>query len=204
MAATERPLRADAERNLQRIVAAATEAFGRDGLEAGVDAIAKEAGVGVGTLYRRFPTKGDLIAAVMQARTSETVRLVRAIDEPDPGRALAAAARLVAERTASDRGLFDTLVAELPCAQTLDGMRSELLAALEPLLEAAQDADAVRDDITAGDLLAILASVARISPRFWDAPPDLWTRYLVLVLDGLSPRVASPLPHVAPPRRLGR
>lgn len=202
MPVTERPLRADAERNRRRIVAAAGEVFGRDGLEAGVDAIAREAGVGVGTLYRRFPTKTDLIFAVVEERTEATVARVREIDDADPARALAEALHAVGERIAQDRGLFDALVAELPCARLLNGMRAQLLDAIEPRLLAAQEQRAVRGDLAVGDILAIVAAVARIAPKAWDAGPDHWRRYLVLVLDGLRPEVASPLPHAPPPRRL--
>jgi AcrR family transcriptional regulator len=202
MAGTDRPLRADAERNRRRIVAAAHAVFARDGLDAGVDVVAREAGVGIGTLYRRFPTKRDLIAAILEDLSAAMLARIETVDDADPWAALTATLRVFAEQVARDRGLFDALKTDMPSAWSLGDMRNRLLDALEPRLAAAQAAGAARADLSVTDLLPVVAAVARIRPIAPGGDAGLWERYLAVVLDGLRAEGASPLPRQAPPRRL--
>lgn len=202
MPAADRPLRADAERNRRRIVDAAREVFGREGLEAGVDAVAREAGVGIGTLYRRFPTKADLIAAIVADRSEAMLARIEGIENADPWHVLAATLRVFGEQVACDRALFDALRAELPGTAALIDLRGRLLDALEPRLRAAQDAGQVRPDVAVTDLMPVVAAVARIRPIASEGDPALWERYLALVLDGLRAGAPAPLPGAPPAREL--
>jgi AcrR family transcriptional regulator len=110
MEAERRPLRADAERNRQRLIESATAIFSERGLEVGVGEIAERAGVGRGTLFRNFPSKEDLIAAVVVERIRESVDRGRALlSAPDPGEALFSLIDQAAGRSQTDRALFDAL-----------------------------------------------------------------------------------------------
>src|SRR3954466_7832785 len=104
---TDRPLRADAARNRARVLEVAYETFAADGLSVPIDEIARRAGVGAGTVYRHFPTKGDLFAAVVESRLQHTTPAGRPLlDEPGPGEALFAFLRsMVLEWGATDQGL---------------------------------------------------------------------------------------------------
>jgi AcrR family transcriptional regulator len=200
--ASPRPLRADAERNRRRVLDAAREVFARDGLGAGVDEVARAAGVGVGTLYRRFPTKEDLLRAVVQDLTSTVVDEIESAGaDDDPGEAFAAVAHALAASTARNRALHQVLQEAWPLIPGASDCRDQTLGALAPLLERAQAAGAVRDDLVAADVPALCAVAARLPSWRLEAEPELWTRYLAVILDGLRPAAARPLPH-APPREL--
>ena len=197
-----RPLRADAERNRRRILDGAREVFARHGLEAGVDEVARVAGVGVGTLYRRFPTKDDLLLAVVQDITETVVLEIEtagALD--DPGEAFAAAARALAASTARNRALHQVFQETWPLIPAASECRDRTLGALAPILERAQAAGAVRDDLVVADVPSLCAVAARLPSWRLESEPDLWTRYLSLILDGTRPAAARPLPH-GPPREV--
>jgi AcrR family transcriptional regulator len=194
-----RPLRADAERNRRRILDAAREVVARRGLEAGVDEVARVAGVGVGTLYRRFPTKDELLLAVVEDLTDAVVdEIERAARKPDPGEAFAAVAGALAASTARNRALHQVLAESWPVIPSADVCRDRTLAALAPVLERAQAAGAVRADLVPADLPALTAVAARLPSWRHDAEPELWTRYLAVILDGTRPGAAHPLPHPPP------
>ena len=190
-----RPLRADAERNRRKVLAAAHAVFAARGLDAGVDEIAREAGVGMGTLYRRFPTKDALVEAIITDRfavIAEELRL--AADREDPWEAFRACATTLACRIAEDRGFFQVVsesVARLPRARE---QRDGLLALLVPVVERAQAAGVLRDDVSVADVPGLCAVAARLPAWKLDAQPDVWRRYLGVVLDGLRPEGATPLP----------
>jgi AcrR family transcriptional regulator len=197
--ASPRPLRADAERNRRRILDGARDVFARQGLAAGVDEVARAAGVGVGTLYRRFPTKDDLLLAVIQDITTTVVAEIEsagALD--DPGEAFAAAAQALAASTARNHALHQVFQEAWPRIPAASECRDQTLAALAPLLERAQAAGAVRDDLVVADVPALCAVAARLPSWRLEAQPLLWTRYLAVILDGLRPAAARPLPHEPP------
>jgi AcrR family transcriptional regulator len=197
----DRPsLRADAERNRVRIVEAARAVFAQHGLGVGIDVVARSAGVGVGTIYRRFPTKEDLLQAIVDDSAD---RLVGRLEElgcaTDPWDAFAAAAEHLAGEMARDRGFFEALQ-ETPDHRAISASsRNRALAAVEPVLRRAQDADVVRGDVEPIDVLYLCANAGRVPSWRAALEPDLWRRYLALALDGLRPEGAHPLPH--PPAR---
>jgi AcrR family transcriptional regulator len=183
-----RPLRRDAEANRQRILAAAEEVLAARGADVGVDEIARAAGVGVGTLYRRFPAKDDLVTAIVEARVQELVAAVRRAAEgvEEPGAALRAGLRACAELLVRHRAFFTVVVGRYGGSPRLRAAKGELVGVLAPLLARAQDAGAVRGDVAAEDLPALLSSVGRAGRPF--------ERSLVLALDALRPGGATPLP----------
>jgi AcrR family transcriptional regulator len=194
-----RPLRADAERNRRRILDAARKVFAEEGLGAGVDSIARAAGVGIGTLYRRFPTKQELLVATIEdgtARIADEVTALHAVD--DPWEAFAASLHAFAGAIARDRGFFEVIHGEPDLLPIARETKQQLLAALEVLLRRAQDAGEVRADIVIEDMPALCMVAARLPGWRLDCQPELWTRYLALLFDGLRPEGARPLEHPPP------
>src|SRR5215211_5258586 len=201
MAAAEpRALRADAERNRRRILDAARMVFADNGLGVGVDAVARAAGVGVGTLYRRFPTKQDLLAAVIEdgvCRLAEEIEQIES-EETDPWHVFVAVAHAFAATIARDRGFYEVIHGTPEFIPIARDSKARLMDAVARVLKRAQDAGAVREDVVADDI-AVLCQMAARMPRWrLEAQPELWTRYLALALDGLRPDGAHDLPHAPP------
>ena len=202
MEASDRPLRADAERNRTKLLAAAHRVFAAQGLDAGVEEVAREAGVGVGTLYRRFPTKESLVAAIVEERfaaMSETFASVAASDELGPWEAFEACALALAQAIAEDRGFFQVVSETVGRVAEIRSQRDAMLGVLEPVVRRAQEAGVVRDDVSAEDVPALCAVAARLPRWKLEENPEVWRRYLGVVLDGLRPEGASPLPTAESP-----
>ena len=200
MSAEPRPLRADAERNRRRILDAARSVFAEHGLGVGVDAVAREAGVGVGTIYRRFPTKQDLLAAVIEDGVARLADAVEAIAETtdDPWEAFAGAVRAFAEGIARDRGFVEVIHGTPDYVPVAAEAKDRLLNGLDALLRRAQADGCVRDDVVVDDISALSMVAARLPRWRLEAQPELWTRYLALTLDGLRQAGAHELPHEPP------
>jgi len=190
------PLRADAARNRARILEAARDVFAEHGLGVGIDAVARRASVGVGTIYRRFPTKDDLLQAIVDDRSERLVtRLEEIARTHGPWEAFAAMAELLGAEMASDRGFFEALQ-EAPDHLALSACaRDRAISAIDPILRRAQVAGVVREDVVALDVLYVCANAGRVAPCRAALEPDLWRRYLALGLDGLRPEGAHALPH---------
>lgn len=200
MAPQPRALRADAARNRRRVLDAARKVFAENGLGVGVDAVAREAGVGVGTIYRRFPTKHDLLVAVIEdglCRLADEVDATAASVD-DPWDAFAAATRAFAEGIARDRGFVEVIHGNPDYIPVAVDAKDRLLSGLGSLLRRAQDAGLVRGDVTVDDIAALSMVAARLPRWRLEAQPELWTRYLALTLDGLRPEGAHELPHDPP------
>ena len=204
MSSEPRPLRADAARNRRRILDAARTVFAEHGLGVGVEAVAREAGVGVGTIYRRFPTKEQLLQAIVDDRV-ETLR--GQLDELDPGgdpwATFAAAAEILAGAAARDRGFFEALQEVVGVLSVPDCARQASLEAIAPFLERAQAAGVARGDVVPLDVLALCASAGKLPRWRLEQEPELWRRYLAIALDGLRAEGAHALPH-APGRATPR
>lgn len=182
----EAGLRADAKRNRELVLVAARTAFARRGLEAGVDEIAREAGVGVGTLYRRFPTKDDLILAIVEDGMDvllEEIDAAAAIEDPWEG--VQTAMLALAESMAADRGFVDAVREHLLTLPPFLALRDRLLGAWEPLVARGRAAGVLREDIEPLDLLLLARGVVRMPPDRDDVDSRLWRRYMAIVLDGL-------------------
>ncbi len=177
----ERPLRADAQRNRDKVLLAAREAFAASGYGVAVDEIAARAGVGPGTVYRHFPTKEALFEAVVTARIEDLVADARGRAQADaPGEAFFGFLKRIAAEAAIKR--------DLPDAIAIPGSLQEALpAALGVLLSRAQQAGAVRADVGVTDLLVLLKAIIGGIQGAPGAPADpaLRDRVFTVLADGL-------------------
>jgi AcrR family transcriptional regulator len=184
-----RPLRRDAERNRGRILTAAADAFATGGLAVTMDEIARRAGVGVGTVYRRFPDKELLIEALFDARIDELVALAEvARDEPDPFAGLVRFFETFLAVQAADRGLKDVVLGTARGAGRAARARDRIGPIVDELLARARDAGRVRPDLAASDLAVIQFMLGAVIDFTHDVAPETWRRLLAIVLDGLRPR----------------
>lgn len=185
-------------------MAAARRVVSRDGAEARIDTIAREAGVGVGTVYRRFPTKEELVGSVLQEFADATLEgISTAATDPAPRSAFEQSLHALAENLAQNRGLLDALEPQLRRSRPMLELRAQLMATLEPVLARAQDADEVRGDVAVTDVLALASLVTRLPAPVRDLEPRAWERFLAVMLDGLRPgAAASALPGRPLPREL--
>lgn len=168
-------LRADARRNLERVLDAATEVFAASGPDASIDEIARLAGVGHGTVFRRFPTKDDLMLAVIERHVAEMRALAEeALASADPGEAFFDFVHQVAELNMQTPGLHRCVV---HCGGKPGAAELELLVGR--IVSRAQRAGAVRRDVEPDDVQQLVRSALT------SAPPGQWRRYLDVVLDGL-------------------
>lgn len=192
-------LRSDARRNRERILAAASELFAEQGADLCVDDLARRAGVGQATIFRRFPTKGDLVLAMFEQRITEAAEAVEAIaaGTEDPWEALVAAMAAIAERQARDRGTFDAVRGESLGAPELREVRARILAPFADMLRRAQEAGRARPDLTPQDVLFLVSAAGHAQPCQLDVP-DLWRRYLGVIVDGMRAGAATPLPRPVP------
>jgi AcrR family transcriptional regulator len=182
----ERPLRRDAERNRQRILDAARVVFAQRGLSGSHDDIAREAGVGVGTVYRRFPDKEKLIDALFEERIEEMAEVARAAaDNPDPWGALVGFLLRAQELQSEDRGLKEIVLGGARGAERAVAARLLIAPLVAQILERAKDAGVVRNDIALTDFPLIQLAIGTIADSSRDVAPDAWRRTMTLVLDGL-------------------
>ncbi|MQY08158.1 TetR/AcrR family transcriptional regulator [Actinomadura macrotermitis] len=183
-----RPLRADARRNRERILAAARAAFEAEGDAVPLDEIARRAGVGAGTVHRHFPTKESLLEAVVGNMTELIEDARTRLDRPDPGPEFFGYFALLVERGADNRALTGALAKAGADLQAIaDGPGRELLAALGALLARAQQSGAVRPDVTAQHVKALLIGMYAGDDWLGGTPEDR-RRLLTVVTDGLRSR----------------
>ncbi|SCG46240.1 TetR/AcrR family transcriptional regulator [Micromonospora humi] len=184
----DRPLRADAQRNRQRLVDAAVQAFSQAGAEVTLDRVARDAGVGIGTLYRHFPTREALVEA---AYRNELAKLCDAVPDLLATRPAEVAVRDWMDRfvdyLATKRGMADALRLVIASgANPYAHSRDRLLAALNDLLAAGVAAGTVRSDVAAADVLAGLSGVALVAGE--PEQREQAGRLLDLLMDGLRHR----------------
>jgi AcrR family transcriptional regulator len=199
-----RPLRADAARNRARILDAARSAFAEAGLDVGVEEIARRAGVGKGTLYRRFPTKEALVRAIFEDLLGDLEQLVEEVQLMlDPGDAFVHFLGEAARRQASNQGFLDVVAQRLGAAALTPDQRRRFLAAVGRPLRRAQECGGVRADLVPEDvqmLFRMIGATTRPAPD-GTSMDEHWPRYIGLIEDALRPEAATPLP--AEPWRLG-
>ena len=182
--AEARPLRADAQRNRARILDAAEVVFAAEGIEVPVDTIAEKAGVGVGTLYRHFPTKEKLCEAILLERLAGLTEDARAqADAADPGAAFFGFLNHMAELSASKRDLIAAVMgAGLEFDEAAAEVKEDLREAVGVLLRRAQSAGSVRSDVTADTVVSLVVGTCQAAVSHADSCPyDL----LDIVCDGL-------------------
>lgn len=190
-----RRLRADAERNRTAIVAAAQEVFAEQGLEAPLEEIAARAGIGIATLYRRFPARQQLVAAALIEKISQYAEAAeQALAVPDPWVGFSGFVERICELQAGDRGLSDLLSMTLPAGEHVERVRRLANDRVVELVEHAKAAGQLREDFTGEDLLLLLiAHSAVVNVTRTDAP-HAWRRFVALALDAFQRSDAPPLP----------
>jgi AcrR family transcriptional regulator len=195
-AAAERHIRIDAQRNRERVLAAADSLLATRGIDVSVDEIAQLAQVGVGTLYRNFPTKGALFEALLVARLEPVVAAAReAVAADDAGDAFVAFLRRLSDEFADFKAVADAMAAAgVDVDQAKREISGELMAAVGELFERAQRAGRVRPDVTIADVSAMMIGIGHTDPMFMD--PAQRSRCVALVLDSLLIDARSVLPRV--------
>ncbi len=188
-------LRRDAERNRQRILEAAREGFAERGLGITLDEIARLAGVGVGTVYRRFPNKELLIDALFEERIGEVVTLAReAADDEDAWRGLGAFLEGAVTLLASDRGLRELVLGSTYGPERIVRARSRIKPQVDELVAHAQAQGKLRGDVGASDFPLLLMMLDAVVDTTRDVDPLSWRRALGIVLDGLAAPGTTRLP----------
>jgi AcrR family transcriptional regulator len=190
--------RADARRNREAVLAAARERFGECGLDCQMDDIARTAEVGVGTVYRHFPTKEDLIAALVADRFERLAeRAEQALRQRDPWQAFCDLIRHSAAVTVRDRALSE-FISWHPELGQHEAVRSGLADLTAQLMANAQRAGGMRDDAVVEDVPTLICALGAVTAGASGKMPELnWERYVEIMLDGLRAPGANKLP---PPR----
>jgi len=193
-----KPLRSDAQRNRDRIVASARELFAREGVDAPVEEITRCAGVGMGTLYRNFPTKEDLVDAVLADAFDELVREAeRAVEQDDAWAGLTGFLEHAIALHATNRGMKDMLDAHERGRERAEAMRARIRPLMSRLVERAKEQGTLRADFASEDVPLLFWASTRVIEASVGVAPELWRRHLALMLDGMRAGSASALP--APP-----
>lgn len=195
-----RPLRRDAERNRQRILHAAAEVFTARGLQASLDDVARHAGVGVGTVYRRFPDKESLAEALFEERIGAMAALAeKAVAEPDSWAGLVSFLEAACTQLATDRGLHEILMYATHGRDRVDSGRNRMAPLVTALVERAKRDGHLRADVQATDMLFIEFMISAAARYAEPVNAEIWRRYLALITDSLRPERASttPLPEPA-------
>jgi AcrR family transcriptional regulator len=194
-----RPLRRDAERNRQRILAAAQELFAERGAHVTLDDVAERAEVGVGTVYRRFADRNALIDALFTARVdqlAEAAEQASALDDAWAGLVYLFERQIAFQL--EDRAFAEVLFREEAGDEPLARARERIAPHVIALIERAKAQGAVRPDVEVGDFPVLNLMFMTMVNATRDVAPDAWRRYLNIVLAGLQPSASLPLPVAAP------
>lgn len=179
---SRKPLRADARRNYEKVLVAAREAFGTVGASASLEDIARQAGVGIGTLYRHFPTRQDLFEAVYVDQVDELCTAAVKLAALPPWEAFSGWVHSFVGYMATKRALREALLAaHASGSEFFLNCRADLYTAGEPLLKRAQDAGVVRADATIDDVLKLVSGITMVQ---YDQPQQM-ERVLGMAIDGL-------------------
>jgi AcrR family transcriptional regulator len=192
--ASERHFRADAQRNRERVLEAANALLATRGVDVSVDEIAQRAQVGVGTLYRNFPTKQALLEALLVARIEPLVVAAReAAGAEDPGEAFVGFVRHLSDEFADFKALADAMVASgIDIDVAKKEASAELFAAIGELFEQAQRAGRIRPDVNLSDVAAMMSGLGHADPAFMDQGQR--SRCVALICDSLLVDARSVLP----------
>ena len=196
-------LRADAARNRAAIVEAARAVFAEQGVDAPLNEIARRAGTGNATLYRRFPTRADLVAAVFADRMSEHLDAVEAgLADPDPWTGFACYITAVSVMQARDRGIADLVTMDVSSAPEIERLRSRAFEGLVRLVERAHTAGVLRADFTTQDVVLFLMANAGLVERTHGIAAEASARLIHVLLDGFRAAAASDGPPAPSARRI--
>ncbi|SHG17140.1 transcriptional regulator, TetR family [Jatrophihabitans endophyticus] len=189
-----RPLRKDALRNRQALLAAGREVFAERGLDASLDDIAHRAGLGVGTAYRHFGNKHELARAIFTAAVDDVIALAeQAAADADPWSGLVRFLEGAAAAQAADRGLREVMMGFHDELETTR-INNALTTSLNQLVTAAKAKGQLREDAEASDVGVVVLMLCTVADVFGDYSSNLWRRYLPILLDGLRPGGVLPEP----------
>jgi AcrR family transcriptional regulator len=191
-----RPLRADARRNREKVLLAARAVFADRGRDAQMDDVARRAGVGVGTVYRHFPTKEALIEAlIVESFQQITVAAERSLEIEDPWEAFATLVWTAAEIMAADRALSEVFAASTGSVEQKMPTLEELRDAVGRVIDRGQAAGVVRADMLVDDIPMVMCGIGSATKKP-HVCADAWRRHVMIVLDGLRARsTGDPLPR---------
>jgi AcrR family transcriptional regulator len=194
-----RGLRKDAERNRQRVLEAARELFAMKGMEATLNDVAQHAKVGVGTVYRRFATKEELVDAIFEDGIEQVVALAEAaLEQKDSWDGFVWFVEHLCELTATDRGLREMVYSKAYGGYRVECARDRCTPPISKLVERARDDGHLRPDVEASDVPIVGLLAGTVSEWAGHVEPQLWRRYVALMLDGMRQRKGQqPLAIVA-------
>lgn len=200
-----RPLRADAERNRERIVAAASDLFAHRGLTVPLEEVARVAEVGVATLYRRFPTRTDLAVAVFERNMAAYTDVVdRALANPSAAAGFRDLIIDLCALQAADPGRRALLTTAFPASSLIEQTVSDAVEKVRDLVEHAHREGALRAGVGVGDVVVMLLANAGVLEATHAHAPEAWRRFAALMLDALCTGPDTPLPEPTPPEDLRR
>jgi len=195
-----RPMRRDAQRNREAILCAAQSAFALQGLDAALETVARRAGVSIGTLYRHFPSRLQLVEAVFTEKTKAWADAAeQALAMPEAWDGLAFYLERVCELQAGDRGFNDVACMHLAAACGLEEAKDRAYRLSRQIVARAKRAGSLRADVTAEDIAFLLWASTRIVEATHSVAPSAWRRHLGLMLDAFRAENAHELPE--PPLR---
>jgi len=191
-----RPLRKDAVRNRALLIDAAREVFADRGLEASLDDIAHRAGLGVGTAYRHFANKHELAEAIFAEAIDRVIELAEhGAEAPDPWTGIVTFLEGTAEMQTADRGLREVLMG-VHDPERMERVNDRLSPPMRRMIERGKQAGQIRPDVEVTDLGIVVLMLCTVADVTGDAAPDLWRRYLPMLLDGLRTGTDLPVPPV--------
>jgi AcrR family transcriptional regulator len=190
------PRRRDAVERHERLIAAAQREFAARGVDASLERIARDAGVAIGTLYRHFPTRLDLLLAAFEPRLEEFLDgAENALELNDPWEGFRYYLENLFRLQAGDRGFNDFLSRRFPGSADTERIHDQMCRHIEVILNRAQEAGQVRPDITQADIVNLIWSNGRMIDATSTTAPNAWRRHLYLMLDAYRAERAHPIPE---------
>jgi AcrR family transcriptional regulator len=198
-------LRADAERNRQVLLQAAREVFAEQGLDVSSKEIARRAGVGIATLFRRFPTRQDLLVATFGPKfAAYTEAIDRALKDPDPWRGFCHYLITITGMQRGDRGFRDILTLAFPAAPELRAQRDRVYRGVVELIEKAKATGRLREDFVPEDIPLVLMANAGVVAATAASAPETSPRLVAYLIQSFAAANTAPLPPAPSPRRMYR
>ncbi|MEO7017204.1 MAG: TetR/AcrR family transcriptional regulator [Leifsonia sp.] len=193
---TRAPLRRDAQERHDRLIAAARREFAARGVDASLERIARDADVAIGTLYRHFPTRLDLLMAAFEPRLEEFLGgAKKAMEIDDPWEGFVYYLENLFRVQAGDRGFNDFLSRRFPGSSDTERIHDQMCRQIEDVLIRAQEAGEARSDITLADIVNLIWSNGRMIDATSTTAPNAWRRHLHLMLDAYRAERAHPIPE---------
>ena len=190
------PWRRDAQKRHDRLIEAARREFAAGGVDASLERIAREAGVAIGTLYRHFPTRLDLLVAAFEPRLQEFLEgAEKAMEMDDPWEGFVYYMENLFRAQAGDRGFNDFLSRRFPSSPETERIHDQVCHQIEAVLTRAQEAGKARPDIAMADIVNLIWSNGRMIDATSVTAPNAWRRHLYLMLDAYRAERAHPIPE---------